>query len=136
MKRPIRKEKKRNQLLSLKTSRVNKMETIITDTTTTGNFESIGYMQVMAQKTYGWICPICGSGISPYADVCPFCHGNGYRWPWPHIEPAIQPFWVCGDEIPDTISRLNSHDVCCKDETSKPFSESLKEFYPYPNGEA
>ena len=25
---------------------------------------------------YGWICPVCGSGCSPYTVVCPHCSGN------------------------------------------------------------
>lgn len=25
---------------------------------------------------YGWICPVCGCGCSPYTMVCPHCSGN------------------------------------------------------------
>ena len=25
---------------------------------------------------YGWICPVCGSGCSPYTMVCPHCSGT------------------------------------------------------------
>ena len=32
---------------------------------------------------YGWICPVCGCGCSPYTTVCPHCSGNRqYNEPW------------------------------------------------------
>lgn len=32
---------------------------------------------------YGWICPVCGCGCSPYTMVCPHCSGNRqYNEPW------------------------------------------------------
>lgn len=26
----------------------------------------------------GWICPVCGRGLSPYTAVCPCKNGNGW----------------------------------------------------------
>ena len=32
---------------------------------------------------YGWICPVCGCGCSPYTTVCPHCSGTRhYNEPW------------------------------------------------------
>ena len=32
---------------------------------------------------YGWICPVCGCGCSPYTTVCPHCSGNRhFNEPW------------------------------------------------------
>ena len=30
---------------------------------------------------YGWICPVCGCGCSPYTMVCPHCSGTRNE-PW------------------------------------------------------
>ena len=30
--------------------------------------------------SYGWICPVCGAGVSPYQDHCPVCAGRGLTW--------------------------------------------------------
>ena len=30
---------------------------------------------------YGWICPVCGCGCSPYTTVCPHCSGTRNE-PW------------------------------------------------------
>ena len=30
-------------------------------------------------KMYGWICPVCGRGLSPYTNVCP-CKGWDKGW--------------------------------------------------------
>lgn len=27
----------------------------------------------------GWICPVCGRGLSPYTCVCPCKNGNGWE---------------------------------------------------------
>ena len=32
---------------------------------------------------YGWICPVCGCGCSPYTTVCPHCSGTRqFNEPW------------------------------------------------------
>ena len=35
--------------------------------------------------SYGWICPVCGAGVSPYQDHCPICSGKN-----------LTPTWTCG----------------------------------------
>lgn len=30
-------------------------------------------------KMVGWICPVCGRGLSPFTSVCP-CKGIGKGW--------------------------------------------------------
>lgn len=35
--------------------------------------------------SYGWICPVCGAGVSPYQDHCPCCSGK-----------SLTPTWTCG----------------------------------------
>lgn len=30
-------------------------------------------------KMMGWICPVCGRGLSPFTAVCP-CKDNGKGW--------------------------------------------------------
>lgn len=35
--------------------------------------------------SYGWICPVCGAGVSPYQDHCPCCSGK-----------SLTPVWTCG----------------------------------------
>jgi len=27
----------------------------------------------------GWVCPVCGRGLSPYTAVCPCKNGKGWR---------------------------------------------------------
>ena len=35
--------------------------------------------------SYGWICPVCGAGVSPYQDHCPVCSRE-----------SLTPTWTCG----------------------------------------
>ena len=28
---------------------------------------------------FGWVCPICGRGLSPYTNVCPCQNGKGWE---------------------------------------------------------
>lgn len=28
----------------------------------------------------GWICPVCGSALSPFANYCPFCNNKNTNW--------------------------------------------------------
>lgn len=32
---------------------------------------------INAPKMTGWICPVCGRGVSPYTAVCPCKNGSG-----------------------------------------------------------
>lgn len=42
----------------------------VRDTTITTNVDKNPFPSVVYQ---GWICPICGTPISPYTDCCPIC---------------------------------------------------------------
>jgi len=33
-----------------------------------------GSIKLYPEKKTGWICPICGGGVSPYIDKCPCKH--------------------------------------------------------------
>lgn len=28
----------------------------------------------------GWICPVCGRALSPFANYCPFCNNKNTNW--------------------------------------------------------
>lgn len=34
---------------------------------------------INAPKMMGWICPVCGRGLSPFTTVCP-CKNDGKGW--------------------------------------------------------
>ena len=40
---------------------------------------------VIKNGSYGWICPVCGAGVSPHQDHCPVCSRG-----------SLTPTWVCG----------------------------------------
>ena len=48
----------------------------VKDTTTTAQGTPTSPIQIFAN--YGWICPVCGRGLSPYTSVCPCKNGNGW----------------------------------------------------------
>ena len=39
------------------------------------NLEPVPNSQNKDDKWLGWICPVCGRGISPFITICP-CHDN------------------------------------------------------------
>ena len=49
----------------------------VKDTFTTAQGTPTSPVQIFAN--YGWICPVCGRGLSPYTSVCPCQAGNGWE---------------------------------------------------------
>ena len=49
------------------------------------NYQDILPPQNKINGSYGWICPVCGAGVSPYQDHCPCCSGK-----------SLTPTWTCG----------------------------------------
>lgn len=49
------------------------------------DFQDILPPQKKTNGSYGWICPVCGAGVSPYQDHCPCCSGK-----------SLTPTWTCG----------------------------------------
>lgn len=49
------------------------------------NYQDILPPQEKIKGSYGWICPVCGAGVSPYQDHCPCCSGK-----------SLTPTWTCG----------------------------------------
>lgn len=45
--------------------------------------------------SYGWICPVCGAGVSPYQVYCPCCGGK-----------SLTPTWTC-----NTATTIQSSNV-------------------------
>lgn len=29
---------------------------------------------------FGWVCPVCGRALSPFANYCPFCNNSNTNW--------------------------------------------------------
>ena len=51
-------------------------ERLFESDTTGGNAKS---ETVNPPKIVGWICPVCGRGLSPWISVCP-CKNTGKGW--------------------------------------------------------
>lgn len=34
---------------------------------------------VAQPEQYGWVCPVCGRGLSPFTVVCPCKNGEGWK---------------------------------------------------------
>ena len=51
----------------------------------TPSYENITPIVKKQNGSYGWICPVCGAGVSPYQDHCPCCSGKN-----------LTPTWTCG----------------------------------------
>ncbi len=48
------------------------------------DYQDILPPQKKTNGSYGWICPVCGAGVSPYQDHCPCCSGKN-----------LTPIWTC-----------------------------------------
>lgn len=57
------------------------------------NYQDILSPQKIASGSYGWICPACGAGVSPYQNYCPCCSGKKFT-----------PTWTCGTGTCETNS--------------------------------
>ena len=44
------------------------------DVSTTPKIDQIASETIDPPKMVGWICPVCGRGLSPYTTICP-CKG-------------------------------------------------------------
>lgn len=40
---------------------------------------AIEALRMPVPKQYGWVCPICGRGLSPFTVVCPCNNGKGWE---------------------------------------------------------
>lgn len=49
----------------------------VNDTVTTAQGTPTSPVRIFAN--YGWICPVCGRGLSPSTSVCPCKVGNGWE---------------------------------------------------------
>ena len=67
----------------------------------TPSYENITPIVKKQNGSYGWICPVCGAGVSPYQDHCPCCSGK-----------SLTPTWISGKNIgvysPDTNITVNT----------------------------
>lgn len=47
--------------------------------TTGGTTGTISSETINPPKMFGWICPVCGRGLSPFTAVCPCKNGKGWE---------------------------------------------------------
>lgn len=55
------------------TSNSVSMEDMMRDMITESDKKTSQEEEHQPSGLYGWICPVCGSGVSPYQNVCPNC---------------------------------------------------------------
>lgn len=55
-------------------NKMNEMNENISTTGTTPKIDQITSETINPPKMVGWICPVCGRGLSPFTNVCP-CKG-------------------------------------------------------------
>ena len=60
------------------------------------DYQDILPPQKKISGSYGWICPVCGAGVSPYQDHCPCCSGK-----------SLTPTWTCGTSSLGYVGEFN-----------------------------
>lgn len=59
--------------------------------------------------TQGWICPVCGAGVSPFVEVCPNCKKYYYTYPDIYTPPTPwKPIITCGGTTGNTVCNVHA----------------------------